>query len=128
MRWGFYADGFFDRRAHNNPYVGPGVNGYDVREGNTAVAWGTKDIAYIGTLFFNPSTNSPRRNASIFVPGAGYKYSFDGELIEAGQCAALLTASAPDTENMWYLIGTANAQQLESSKASAMSLRCVKAE
>ena len=51
-----------------------------------------------------------------------------GELIEAGQCAALLTASAPDTENMWYLIGTANAQQLESSKASAMSLRCVKAE
>ncbi len=83
MRWGFYADGFFDRRAHNNPYVGPGVNGYDVREGNTAVAWGTKDIAYIGTLFFNPSTNSPRRNASIFVPGAGYKYSFDGELIES---------------------------------------------
>ena len=55
-------------------------------EGNTAVAWGTKDIACIGTLFFNPSTNSPRRNASIFVPGAGYKYSFDGELIEAGQC------------------------------------------
>ena len=35
MRWGFYADGFFDRRAHNNPYVGPGVNGYDVREGKS---------------------------------------------------------------------------------------------
>ena len=137
MEWGEYMQSLNETNAGESytikwmtgmPEIMDQIRQYDVREGNTAVAWGTKDIAYIGTLFFNPSTNSPRRNASIFVPGAGYKYSFDGELIEAGQCAALLTASASDTGNMWYLIGTANAQQLESSKASAMSLRCVKAE
>jgi hypothetical protein len=62
--WGFYADGFFDRRRLTNGTLAAATN--------TVVAAGGKDIAYIGRLFFNPIENSDRYNASLFFPAAGW--------------------------------------------------------
>ena len=50
FRWGFYADGYFDRRDHNNPFISSTGFGGSAIASNTAVSWNTKDVAYIGSL------------------------------------------------------------------------------
>ena len=60
--WGYYADGFFDRRE-----IGMSVYGVP----NSAVSADSYDVAYAGRLFFNPVASSPRSYASIFFPAAG---------------------------------------------------------
>jgi hypothetical protein len=62
--WGYYADGFFDRRSLAN-------NG-------TSVAIGTNDIAHIGRLFFNSLSGSDRYGASLFLPSGGTRYPTAG--------------------------------------------------
>lgn len=57
--WGYYADGFFDRRPTRTS-----IN----NEESTVVASGVQ-IAYAGRLFYNPYTN-----ASLFFPGSGVRY------------------------------------------------------
>lgn len=61
--WGFYADGFFDRRTVTNA-TGGGATG---AAANT-VAANTNYIAHRGRLFFNP-----RNNASLFFPASGVR-------------------------------------------------------
>ncbi|MCD7943084.1 MAG: fimbrillin family protein [Bacteroides intestinalis] len=78
LRWGFYADGYFDRRDHNNPFVSSLGLGGKGMIANTAVSWQTKDVAYIGSLLFNPFADSPRENASLFIPAAGDRYPEGG--------------------------------------------------
>lgn len=40
FRWGFYADGFFDRRDHNNPFVSSTHGEFtSAMKANTAVSW-----------------------------------------------------------------------------------------
>ena len=56
--YGFYADGFFDRR----PRATPPNNGV----ANSAVAVGTNNIAFRGALVFNLQTQ-----ASLFFPASG---------------------------------------------------------
>jgi len=60
--WGYYADGFFDRRRIVNSPTGAAL---------TSVAVGDLHIAHIGRLFFNPRAASSHYNASIFFPAAG---------------------------------------------------------
>lgn len=57
--WGYYADGFFDRR--------PTSSSID-NEKATVVGKGAQ-VAYIGRLFYNPYTN-----ASLFFPASGVRY------------------------------------------------------
>jgi len=57
--WGYYADGFFDRRPIENS-----ING----AANTSVTPGTRDCAHLGRLFFNPLAASKRFQASVFFP------------------------------------------------------------
>lgn len=126
-RWGFYADGFFDRRDHNNPFVpSPGKGGSAIAS-NTAVSWQTKNVAYIGTLLFNPVVGSQRENASLFFPAAGDRHSEGGILIEGGEAGIILSSSAPNVNDMWYLVATPTLgiQQLFSTRSHALSLRCV---
>jgi hypothetical protein len=61
--WGFYADGFFDRReiVDSKNYTPSSNIIY------SAVSTGTRDVAYRGVLVYNPNTN-----ASLFFPAAGY--------------------------------------------------------
>ena len=126
LRWGFYADGYFDRRDHNNPFVSSPGQGGSAMAANTAVSWQTRDVAYIGSLLFNPVAGSPRENASLFIPAAGDRYSELGSHIEGGEASIILSSSAPNVTNMWYYVSSSfGAQQLSSTRKHALSLRCV---
>lgn len=127
FRWGFYADGFFDRRDHNNPPVASTHEKFtSAMKANTAVSWKSKDVGYIGTLIFNPDAGSLRENASLFIPAAGTRHSNEGLLIEGGEASAFLSSSAPNTTQMWYFVGTEVASyQLSSTRRHGLSLRCV---
>lgn len=127
-RWGFYADGYFDRRDHSNPFV---LSTYENRAAmipNTAVSWETKDVAYIGNLIFNPTSGSSHENASLFIPAAGSRHADSGALIEGGEAVLFLSSSAPSTTQMWYYVATlgVGAYQLSSSREHGLSLRCVR--
>ena len=127
FRWGFYADGYFDRRDHNNPFISSTGFGGSAIASNTAVSWNTKDVAYIGSLLFNPVAGSLHENASLFIPAAGDRHSESGALIEGGEASLILSSSAPNGTDMWYFVGTPalGAQQLSSTRTHALSLRCV---
>ena len=127
IRWGFYADGYFDRRDHNNPFMAsPGEGGSGMAT-NTAVSWKTINVGYIGSLLFNPLAGSSRENASLFIPAAGDRHGETGALVEAGEAALILSSSALNAIDMWYFVGTPilGAQQLASTRRHALSLRCV---
>ena len=127
-RYGFYADGFFDRRDHDNP----AIDGGNTIEANTAVSWTTKDVAYVGSLLFNPTSGSSHENASLFIPSAGYRHSDDtdsGLFRDGGTVTLMLSSSTPNDEDMWYYKAVPSireVQQLYASRDFAMSLRCVK--
>ena len=133
IRWGLYADGYFDRRDHDNPFVSSPEMGGSAMAPNTAVSWQTKDVAYIGGLLFNPVAGSQRENASLFIPAAGDRYAAGminaerGALIEGGEAAIILSSSAPNVNDMWYYVATSGlgSQQLSSTRSHALSLRCV---
>lgn len=127
FRWGFYADGYFDRRDHRNPLVPSSGSARNTMSPNTAVSWDSKDVAYIGTLAFNPASGSSHENASLFIPAAGSRIADDGEHIEGGAAGSLLSSSAPNTTEMWYYVGSEGlSYQLNSTRAHGLSLRCVK--
>ena len=66
--WGYYADGFFDRRKTYD-----GASHSERFYSNTTVARDQEyEIAHIGRLFFNPIKDSDRYNASLFFPAAGW--------------------------------------------------------
>lgn len=126
LRWEFYADGYFDRRDHNNPSVSSPGEGGSAMAPNTAVSWHAKDVAYIGSLLFNSYAGSPRENASLFIPAAGNRHSEQGALVEGGEAGFLLSSSGPTGTDMWYLVGSSfGTGQLSSTRKHGMSLRCV---
>ena len=94
--YGYYADGFFDRRELGTP-----VNG----KLNSAVAEGTRDFAYSGRLFVNQNINGDHYNASLFFPLAGWRNSSTGALSQAGDIGYYWTSSlsAANTASALYL-------------------------
>ena len=87
--WGYYADGFFDRR----PVVDAVGKKHDKNSGkNSAVSVATRDVAYVGRLFFNPLPESGHYNASLFFPAAGVRDE-DGNLCYAGQQGNYMSAT-----------------------------------
>ena len=93
--WGYYADGYFDRRK---PVISLGTT----PTVSSAVATSSVNVAYAGRLFFNPTTN-----ASLFFPAAGYRFHQKGELYNAGGRARYWTSSAFEFDNLikddWFL-------------------------
>lgn len=89
--WGYYADGFFDRRTISNA---PGAY-YGT---NSSVSSGNSLVAHIGRLFFNPATSS-----SLFFPAAGNRVS-DGTLQDAGDRASYWTGTSYDPYNAWMFM------------------------
>jgi len=70
--FGFYADGFYDRRPIRAlSDVSPADGDEQIGHDHFCTAGGTSYIAYPGTLFFNTANN-----ASLFIPAAG---RIDGE-------------------------------------------------
>lgn len=74
--WGYYADGYFDRRKAYS--VDSNTGSATVTTPPCAVSSGA-NIAYWGILFYNPDTY-----ASLFLPATGYRDASNGELRMAG--------------------------------------------
>jgi hypothetical protein len=90
--WGYYADGYFDRRLI--------VNTADATL--SAVSYTKNNAAYIGCLFFNPTTDSDHYNASLFFPAGGWRDAA-GTLVGSGRGGHYWTSSALSDINAWIL-------------------------
>lgn len=104
--WGYYADGWFDRRAITS---------------SSTVAAGTSTVAYRGRLFFNPDTN-----AGLFIPAAGYRYTSSGQLSYAGSGGYYWSSSANSTSYGWALyVYSSVASRGYNDRSDGGSVRCV---
>jgi len=123
--WGFYADGFFDRRKI--------VNSLN-NTANCAVSTGNNDVAYIGRLFFNPNSDS---YASLFFPAPGSRgvNAPVGGLSGTGTFGGYWTSTAFGTGTTTAVLlrvasgqttTTANAGLTNFNRAQGISIRCVK--
>jgi uncharacterized repeat protein (TIGR02543 family) len=110
--WGYYADGYFDRRAityQNSSYP------------NTAVSPNTKDVAYIGVLYTNPASG-----ASLFTPAAGSRYYTNGTLNFSGYYGYYWSSSSYSTTYGWSLSSrSSNASQNNINRSEGSAVRCV---
>jgi len=105
--FGYYADGFFDRR---------------LIDGQNAVSGANDAIAYIGNLFYNPNSK-----ASLFFPAAGHRHSSSGAVTMPGVQGNYWTSStytAPDYA--WTLAASGIlAQPSYSVRGFGHNVRCV---
>lgn len=116
--WGYYADGFFDRRPTRSSISG---------EKFTVVASGAQ-LAYIGRLFYNPYTN-----ASLFFPASGIRY--DGVLLDipkgriesAGSRAYFWTTTKYSSAYPIYQSASPNRSIIvDTGNLMGMPIRCMK--
>ncbi len=85
--YGFYADGFFDRRAQVSS-----ANGSTFSTTSSGVT-----IAYTGRLFFNPATR-----ASVFFPSAGQRNSAASSVVSStGSSGMYWTSSGSGTSGVY---------------------------
>jgi len=120
--WGYYADGFFDRRKIVN-------SAGALSQANTAVSYNSANVAdpinanvaYVGRLFFNSTTN-----ASLFFPAAGYR---SPALTYTGNWIDYWSLTQFDATNAWHLM-MYNSLNIPIHggviKTSARSVRCVR--
>ena len=123
--WGFYADGFFDRRL---PTTATG--GTANRATANTVAHGTTQIAHRGTLFFNAESG-----ASLFLPATGVRAATGAVLFVGNWGFYWSSTQGYDTTHLTQGYDTSHAQilQLGSSitqllsgfRAAGRSIRCV---
>ncbi|MDR1372815.1 MAG: hypothetical protein LBJ17_06835 [Dysgonamonadaceae bacterium] len=113
--FGYYADGYFDRRAIVDA-VTPSAGT------KSAVSHDTKDAAYIGTLFFN--TND---NRSIFFPAGGFRSSNDDGLLDyLGNYGCYWNGSSYSQYSGWNLqFDISGAFQSYSGYGCGYAVRCV---
>lgn len=90
--WGFYADGFFDRRSHVHPAYS--TDNYP----NVAVSITTKDVACIGSLLFNENNNH-----SLFFPASG-GLDFAGELLDFGRIGCFYLATSEHMGTPYFFL------------------------
>ena len=137
IKYGFYADGFFDRRPIVERDM---IDGIERGSGKVSkykgVSLDTTEAAYGGVLIFNPDNN-----ASIFFPAAGRRWHTDSSLEYASETGYYWSSSAApgwtDTSsgeekgsahgNIWgieynYLATTPKS----SSHQFGFTIRCVK--
>ncbi|MCL2727766.1 MAG: fimbrillin family protein, partial [Bacteroidales bacterium] len=115
--WGYYADGFFDRRQIVGSLGSPG-------EPLSAVNVSTVAVAYAGRLHYNITTN-----ASLFMPGAGGRSSSNMPLLpqNAGSSYTYWSRTHTSGTHGWVINSGKNtsAVQVQTLKAAAYSVRCV---
>ena len=114
--WGYYADGFFDRRQIVSSLTGAA---------NSAVAAGSYAVAYQGNLFYNPVTY-----ASLFFPAAGDRGAstdIAGLLELTGSWGEYWSSSSQGimTGSM-LMFFSSSAQTMAPGKSYGFSIRCVK--
>jgi hypothetical protein len=119
--WGYYADGFFDRRT-----IGPSTTGHS----NTVVNSNSYQAAYLGRLFYNNISGSKRRGASIFFPAPGSRDFNGGNLERAGYYGFYISSSpyktSPDQVYDFQIAETdVKYAHMGFVRARAVSIRCV---
>ncbi|MCC8062705.1 MAG: hypothetical protein LIO68_05630 [Rikenellaceae bacterium] len=121
--WGYYADGFFDRRAigeqkQNLPFIS---------SPKSAVSTDNSDVAYIGRLFYNPLSASGHYNASLFFPAAGSRSDSNGYLYYTGNDGCYWSGSASSPQTGWFMNVLANAATQDINvRSDGFSVRCVR--
>ena len=115
--WGYYADGFFDRRTITNL-----TGGVPTAATAHTVDWNTTNIAHRGTLFFNPASG-----ASVFLPAAGGRSGI-GALGNVGTVGYFWSSTA----SVWalptasyLLLQSGNSHVLHAYRRAGFSVRCV---
>ena len=107
--WGYYADGFFDRRELS---------------GKTTVAGTTRDAAYVGRMFINEYND-----ASLFFPAAGYRNYAQGELFSKGVQAYIMSSTASPEFKAWNMFAINSVSSLlQLSRSYGLNVRCVKSD
>jgi hypothetical protein len=122
--YGYYADGFFDRRRL--------VDGLALDAVNTTAAVGTPDIAHAGRLFFNSLPGSERYNASLFFPCSGWRHTYYGTLINSGTTGIYWTSTSSFVDTTFgastLRLFTGHAGLWNSEKNTGVTVRCVRDE
>lgn len=112
--WGYYADGFFDRRKLSDKT--------DFAAADAVVADGTREAAFRGRLLFNPVSH-----ASLFFPAAGYRTT---AALQYGGARAYYwsgTASSASQLSCFYI--TVNrCSPYSQDRGYSWSIRCVRDE
>jgi hypothetical protein len=94
--WGYYADGWFDRRK-----IGDGVRGAAGYAGtNSSVSTGDSGIAQIGTVFYNPTAGS---YASLFFPAGGFRDQSLGNIMDSGSRGNYSMSTAYRGDMAWAM-------------------------
>ena len=116
--WGYYADGFFDRRNIGSQWSG---------QSNSAVDGDKSTVAHIGQLFYNPYNN-----ASLFFPAAGLRLSggflyFNGSYGYYSSSSSSSNVSNVVAATVWALNFTKSSSYRQlASRVTGLSVRCVK--
>jgi hypothetical protein len=120
--WGYYADGFFDRRLIAS---------------DGTVASNSRNIASTGTLFYNPNSGSTHYCASLFFCNSGFRHpalANEGGLQYKGVEGRYWTSTADhSTSGKYYGVELRlysspfkHAGPWRSDKAAGDMIRCVK--
>ena len=116
--WGYYADGFFDRRE-----IVAGPTGIAL----TAVSSNNNQVAYRGMLFYNSDKSSGHYNASVFFPAAGFRAFSNGGLLSTGSAGYYWSSSSVSGQNAWRIyIDSSTARVNNSLRSYGHFIRCVK--
>jgi len=112
--WGYYADGFFDRReVRNAPGTFVGTN--------SSVSISSNTIAHAGSLFFNPTTQ-----ASLFFPASGGIAPASATLSSSGRMVHYWTNTASDSGNAYTIYSQSNfADASLGWTSAAFPVRCI---
>ena len=112
--WGYYADGFFDRRQIDNA-----LGNYSAPASVVSVA--DHNIAYHGQLFYNPATG-----ASLFFPAGGLRNFSNGTLTNAGEYGTYWSSSSTASFANWDLhVISGSVSHNGISRESGLAVRCV---
>lgn len=118
--WGYYADGFFDRRPVRT----------SITDVPASVTGTEAELAYLGQLFFNPYTH-----ASVFLPAAGVRKDPNdtpgplGALSYAGSVCVIWSATYSSSTDAWYLTNNRLYAHLwRAGRRNGISIRCIKDE
>ena len=113
--FGFYADGFFDRRA-----ITIFAENFTPSTEANVVATGTHYIAFRGSLFFNP-----RSNASVFLPAGGGP-NFDAGPNDVGDAGLFWSTTQGNTvSSSWILVATSTPGMGTLTRMILANVRCV---
>ncbi|MDR2233706.1 MAG: fibrobacter succinogenes major paralogous domain-containing protein, partial [Tannerella sp.] len=124
--FGYYADGFFDRREIKSSPGGGSL--YSA----VSTGPGSVDVAYLGVLFYNPSTYK-----SLFFPAAGGRIGTAGGGLSGngaqGNYRSSTSGTGADNIYSWVMFTNGNnattaaqTQQFQHTKRDAESVRCVR--